>query len=256
MIRERRSGPALGLLALVLACAVALATPTQSTSVGIEPGLDLNFRASVAPRAVSASTPTPVTLTFAASPRQSDGSVASGLRSLTLDLDRKFSFDFGGRPTCSFGRAIRAPFPPSCRKAIVGRGRLAGAVAFPDQESVPFDVPTTVFKTGEGGDTTLGLFALVRNPVTFTLLRPLSLHRRGDGPFGYRVTLTIPPIANGVGVLGDLSATIGLPRRGNLGGTLTMQCSPDRVVRIRARAELDDGTQLEAQESRACNPVG
>ena len=116
---------------------MALAAPTRGASIEVEPSPDFNFRASVAPPAVSASTPTPVTLTFAASPRQSDGSAASSMRSLILDLDRRFSFDFEGRETCSFGAGVRGPFPPNCRKAIVGRGRLAGTVAFPGQEPIP-----------------------------------------------------------------------------------------------------------------------
>jgi len=115
-----------------------------------------------------------------------------------------------------------------------------------------------VFNYGvEGGNTVLGLFALVRSSVTFQLILPIYLHRRGEGPFGHRAKLTIPPMPiNGAGVLSDLEATIGLPRRGNLGGTLTMQCSGNKAIRIRARAGLADGTQLEAQSRRPCGSVG
>jgi hypothetical protein len=256
MFRGGTPGRALGLLALVLLCAVGLAAPTRSGSVEIEPLF--HFHASVAPRAVSASTPTPVTLTFAASPRQSDGSAASSMRSLILDLDRKISFDFAGREICSFGISVKGPFPPFCRKAIVGRGRLAGTVVLPGYEPFPFDVPATVYKAGvEGRATVLGLFVLVREPISFNLNLPIFLRRHGEGPFGYRAKLTLPRLPlNGEGTLSDLEATIGLPLHGNLGGTLTMQCSPGRAVQVRARAGFADGTQLEAQQSRACSPVG
>jgi hypothetical protein len=241
------------LVALVLACAVALATPTRSASVEVEPGPVFHFRTSVAPHAVSASTPTPVTLTFAASTRQGDGSAASGIRKLSLDLDRKMSIDFAGRETCSDWPGV---IPPAgCRRAIVGRGRLAGTVVFPGLEPFPFDIPTTVYNDGvERGGAALYIYARFPTPVTYlTLILPLSLHRRVDGPFGYRATLSLWRYANSTWALSDLSATIGLPRRGNLGGTLTMQCSNGKPVRIRARAALADDTQLEAQSRRPCS---
>jgi hypothetical protein len=186
-----------------------------------------------------------------------DGSVPAVLQEVVLDFDRDGRLNTRGLPTCPVGRVENATPQEArmaCRGAIVGTGHVAASIALPGQALLHADSPLTVFNgVPQHGDPTVILHARTTTPgvQTFSIVVPIE---RRLGPYGYRATIDIPPIAAGFGALTHIDAKIG--RRYSFDGRkrsyTSARCS-NGILQTRGRFTFADGTIIDGSVMKPCS---
>lgn len=186
-----------------------------------------------------------------------DGGAPTALEAIVLDFDRDGRLNTRGLPTCPVDRVEKATPQEArmaCRGAIVGTGHVAVAIALPGQPLLHAGSPLTVFNgVPQHGDPTVILHARTTAPGVQTFAIVVPIERRA-GPYGYRATIDIPPIAAGFGALTHIDAKIG--RRYSSGGLersyTSARCS-DGILQTRGRFSFADGTIIDGSVMKPCS---
>jgi len=148
------------------------------------------------------------------------GGIPAALQETVLEFDRQGRLTTRGLPTCSVGQigeATPQEARKTCNGSIVGTGHIAATVALPGHPPVAATSPLTLFNgVPQNGNPTIVVQALMTVPATQSLAVVVPIERLSGGPFGYRATIDLPPIAGGYGALTHVDVKIG--RRYNFGG--------------------------------------
>lgn len=174
------------------------------------------------------------------------------LESATIDFDRDGRLNANGLPVCPLERVAAASTEQArqaCSGAIVGTGSVAATIDFLGG-AVTASSPLTLFNGApQGGNPTVILHAVT---PTQTLAIVVPIERR-PGPFRYRATLTLPPIADGLGTVTHVSAKIGRRFRvdGQRRSYVAAHCS-DGILRTHGRFTFADGTIVDGSVEKAC----
>jgi len=179
------------------------------------------------------------------------------LTEAVIEFDRDGRLDVAGLPTCAADRVAilgTAEARAACRGAMVGEGLVEAAVeTTPGAAPVPLTAPLTIFNgPAEAGHPTAILHANLGAPAgqTFAITAPIE---RIPGPFRYRVTIHVPPIAGGLGSLTRLRVDIG--RRFQAGGQprsyVSAHCA-DNILETRGRFTFADGTIVDGSVEKFC----
>lgn len=179
------------------------------------------------------------------------------LQQAVLDFDRDGRLGVRGLPTCPVERIENATpeeARSACRSAIVGTGSVAVEIALPGQAPIPASSPLTLFNgEPQNGSPTAIIHARTTTPGTQTFAIVVPIERR-HGPYAYRATIDIPPIAAGFGVLTHIDAKIG--RRYSFGGRrrsyTAARCS-DGILRTRGRFTFAEGTVIDGTVEKPCS---
>lgn len=179
------------------------------------------------------------------------------LETALIDFDRDGRLATGGLPSCPPERV--ADMGPqearrACAGAIVGEGKVEALIDLPGGQ-VPARSALTIFNgPPQDGHPTAVLHARFTVPATqtFVILAPIE---RRPGPFRYRATLAIPPIADGLGAITRVEARLG--RRFHTAGQsrsyVSAHCS-DGILRTHGRFSFADGTIVDGSVEKACTP--
>lgn len=177
------------------------------------------------------------------------------LEQAVIDFDRDGRLDVGGLPTCAPERvatATTAEARRACAGAVVGSGRIEAIVASGDAV-FPVSAPLTIFNGPRlGGAPTAILHARTNFPQAETYMIVAPIERR-PGPFRYRVTLTTPPIAGGLGAISRVEVDVGRrfgPRQRR--SYVAARCS-DGVLQTHGRFTFADGTIIDGSVEKACS---
>jgi hypothetical protein len=185
-----------------------------------------------------------------------DGGQPVALQQAVIDFDRDGRLSVGGLPACDpnqVANASTADARRACPDSIVGTGRIDAAIRLLGGV-VPGSSPLTIFNgplTAEGHPTAI-LHARTSVPLTetYAIVAPIEQRR---GPFRYRVTLDIPPIAGGLGSLTRIRAKVG--RRFDAGGAhrsyVSARCS-DSILQTHGRFTFADGTVIDGSVEKFC----
>jgi hypothetical protein len=179
------------------------------------------------------------------------------LETAVIDFDRDGRLSSGGLPACAPARV--AEIGPreareACAGAIVGRGEIEMMIELPGG-AVPARSPLTIFNgPPQEGHPTVVLHARTTVPATQTFAILVPIERR-PGEFRYRATLTIPPIAGGLGAITRVEVRVG--RRFSVDGQrrsyVAAHCS-DGILRTHGRFSFADGTIVDGSVEKACTP--
>jgi len=180
------------------------------------------------------------------------------LQEAVIDFDRDGRLSAGGLPICPPGRVADAgpeQARKSCPGAIVGSGRIEALIELAGG-TVPAHSPLTIFNgPPQAGSPTVILHARTTVPATQTFAIVVPIERR-SGPFRYRATLAIPPIANGLGAITRVQVDVG--RRFSAAGQrrsyVSAHCS-DGVLRTHGRFTFADGTIVDGSVEKACRAL-
>lgn len=186
-----------------------------------------------------------------------DGGKPVALEEVVLDFDRDSRLTPGSLPTCAaewVAEASPEQARRTCGGAIVGTGKIEALVSLPGG-TVPAQSPLTLFNGPfQAGNPTVILHAQTTVPATQTFAIVVPIERR-RGAFRYRATLTLPPIANGLGSLTHLDFKIG--RRFKVEGQprsyVAAHCS-DGILHTHGRFSFADGTPVDGSVEKACRP--
>jgi len=189
--------------------------------------------------------------------RAVDGSVPAPLQQVVLDFDRDGRLATGGLPTCD-PALLREVSPEDarqlCKGAIVGTGHVGALIARQDGAPIPVSSLLTLFNgpTLEGRPTVV-LHARTTVPTVQSFVITIPIERR-RGPYSYRATVDVPPIAEGHGSLVHVDAAVG--RRYRFKGTgrsyVSARCG-DGIFRTHGRFTLADGTIIDGSVEKPCN---
>jgi hypothetical protein len=185
------------------------------------------------------------------------GGTPVALQEAVIDFDRDGRLSAGGIPVCSPDQVAHSSpggARQACAGAIVGTGHidvqltLGGGPVATSSELTIFNGPPL------NGSPTVVLHAQLTAPATQTLAIVVPIERR-PGPFRYRATLALPPIAGGLGAVTHVDVKVG--RRFSVGGQrrsyVSAHCS-DGVLQTHGRFSFADGTIVDGSVEVPCRP--
>lgn len=175
-----------------------------------------------------------------------------------LYFDRDGKLFTRGLPTCPASR-IETASPASARQlcggAIVGEGHIEAAVALPSGNVRVRSLLTVFNGPRQDGNATVVIHAQAPAPVSETYAVVVPIERR-QGPYGYRVTIDVPPIAGGAGTLTHLDGKIG--REFRSGGAersyVSARCL-DGILETRGHFLFSDSTVIDGVVYKPCSPL-
>lgn len=243
----------------LLCCAVTLAIAASAAAEGALVAVnDLVLRADggFQPRSLPRRQFAPIDFRGRFDIAAKGGGKPVALEKVVIDFDRDGRLTAGGLAVCSPERVAEAGPAEArrlCAAAIVGRGHVEALIGAPGAAPLRASSALTVFNgPPRGGNPTVVLHARTTVPVpeTFAIVVPIE---RRPGPFRYRATLELPPIAGGLGSVTHLDVKIG--RRFDSGGRrhsyVSARCS-DGVLQTHGRFSFADGTIIEGSVEKAC----
>lgn len=213
---------------------------------------DGGFKPSTLPR----NTFVPISFQGHADLRSVDGSVPAALQQLVLDFDRDGRLSVAGLPICrpeTLQEATPQEARARCRAAIVGTGGVSALIRREREPPVVASSPITLLNGPRlGGKPTVILHARTTFPAVQTFAITIPIEKRG-GLFRYRATIDVPPIADGLGSLVHLDATVGKRYRagGQARSYVSARCG-DGIFRTHGRFTLADGTIIDGSVEKAC----
>jgi hypothetical protein len=177
------------------------------------------------------------------------------LETAVIDFDRDGRLSAGGLPSCAPGQVADAGTKAArraCAGAIIGAGKVDALIGLA-YGAAAVSSPLTIFNgPPQEGHPTVVLHARIASVAiqTFAILVPIE---RRPGPFRYRATLAIPPIAGGLGAITRVEVRIG--RQFSVSGQrhsyVAAHCS-DGILRTRGRFSFADGTIVDGSVEKAC----
>lgn len=200
------------ILALIAFATAAVLGGAAAQGEQVQKGsLRVAFDARLTPRALPRDRPVPVTAHIDSSIRMVDGSNPPPLRRISIAVNRQGKVSFAGLPTCGPAELQLTTTKAAlerCRPALVGRGRFAANVIFPDAP-FPAEGKALIFNGRSRGKPAAYLHIFSSNPVRVTFVLPFEISRRARGQFGTVFSASIPRIAADTGYLTDIELTIG-----------------------------------------------
>lgn len=242
-----RLGTCLPLVAILLAFGISAATASATAMVETRE-LRIELNAAFQPRDLPVHSFAPVQFEGSLEISKPGGGVPPALQQIVLDFDRDGRLDVSGLPTCAPEAIAAASVEEArtiCKGAIVGTGKIEALVALPSGP-VPTASPLTLFNGPPlEGKPTVIVHARTAVPVQQTYAFTVPIEKR-RGEFRYRATVNIPPLADGLGAVTDISVKIG--RRYSAGGVkrsyVAARCS-DHILRSHGAFTFANGLTIE-----------
>ncbi len=140
-----------------------------------------------------------------------DGTHVPALNKLALLFDKHGTVYTKGFPVCRMPQitnTLTKVALKTCRKALVGTGRVTAEVQFPDSNPVPASGKLLVFNSApKGHDPVFIQHTYVSDPIATTVVtvaRITNVH----GKYGKATTISIPPLSGGYGSLKSFTAKL------------------------------------------------
>jgi hypothetical protein len=201
------------LLTPIALAAVALLGAVAAQGETIQKGnLRVSFDGRLSPHELPRDRLAPVRARIESSIRTVDGSDPPPLRRVSIAVNREGKLSFAGLPTCSPTELQQTTTEAAldvCRRALVGRGRFAGRVAFPEIEPIQAEGRALVFNGRLNGKPALYLHIYSTSPIRITFVLPFEVKWQAKGRFGAILSAAIPRIASDRGYITDIELTIG-----------------------------------------------
>jgi hypothetical protein len=253
---------------ILVGCAVLLAATVlaggEAAAVTVSEGnLTIKVDGATSPRALPRMTLAPISFHGSATVATKDGSHIPPAESTELLVDKHIAIDTTGLPTCSLGQ-IEATAPAAamkaCGDALIGKGTSTAQVQFPEQAAFTAKGPLLAFngpaEGGYGGYDEQLYYVYADVPVPTALIAVAKV-AKASGPYGYRISISIPKIAGGAGSFSGAEFTIGRKwtYEGKQHSFLAAECANDHFL---AQVEVDfgDGSHVIGNVIQACRSKG
>lgn len=183
------------------------------------------------------------------------------LETITFEWDRHGEVQTKGLPVCRQGKleaTLVAQARRVCGGSIVGKGRGAAIVAFPESRPFKVESPITLFNgPRKRGNPTVIAHAYTTVPVPTTFIVPVEIQRINKGVFGYRTEARIPRIAGGYGIPQSGKLTVGKrwTFKGKRYSFVNARCATGSL-RAQGLFGFKDGTLLRGNFAKRCKVRG
>ncbi|HEX4308292.1 MAG TPA: hypothetical protein VHZ54_19815 [Solirubrobacterales bacterium] len=246
--------------ALILA---ALATAGASAVTVTEGNLKIKVEGATSPSALPKKALAPISFHGSATISTADGTHIPPAESTEILVDRHIAIDTTGLPTCTLGQ-IEASAPAAamaaCGDALIGKGTSTAQVAFPEQASFEAKGPLLAFngpaEGGYGGYHEQLYYVYADVPVPTALIAVAKV-AKATGPYGYKITVSIPKIAGGAGSFEGADFTI--DRKWTYKGAehsfLSAEC-PDGRFAAQVKVDFGDGYRVTGNVIQPCRAEG
>jgi hypothetical protein len=241
--------------ALLFALTALIAASAAGGALVIVEGIVLHADGSFQPRALPRQRFAPIDFQGYFDIAASGGGKPVELKQALIDFDRDGRLSAGGLPVCPPERVAEAGPAQArriCAGAIVGTGRIEALVG-PASSPVTASSALTIFNgPPQAGHPTVVLHARTTVPGTQTFAILVPIERR-PGPFRYRATIDIPPIAGGLGAITRVEAKVG--RRFSVDGQersyVSAHCS-DGILHTHGIFSFANGTIVDGSVEKFC----
>jgi hypothetical protein len=252
---------ALSTLALVL-----LALTTTAGAEVVQRGhLRVGFQGRLTPQRLPRTRAVPIHVTVAAKIATTDDSKPPRLRSMTIAINRAGRFDLGLLPVCTVPdiqpSTTQKAFE-ACGESVVGSGRFAAKLLFPQQASFPSSGKLVAFNGRFHGHPAILAHVYGTEPVPTSFTLPFVISER-KGRLGTVISASLAGVAGKAGYITELTLNLGRTvghakrRRGFLNAACPAPAGLGLAVFPLARAEFDFGNRrLAATVDRKCEVRG
>ena len=256
----------LGRLKKIVALAVLTATflfATLANAELVERGdLFVKFEGGIAPTALPRHINAPISVRVDGTVRTLSGERPPALRHIAIAINRGGKIETRGLPVCQRSEiestsAVQAL--EICGPALVGRGRFAAAVSFPEQTAFPLRGGILAFNTVIDGKRAILAHVYGTEPFPNTRIIVFRI-RRSQGTFGTILNAALPVSINRYGYLKRI--VLNLRRefvyRGRTRSYLSAACAAPAGVAIgifpfvRVSMTFADGRKLASTLIRTC----
>lgn len=241
---------------MVIACALfAGSVNAESLKFGT---LWLTSDGGFTPRTLPSTTYSPIGFKGFVNTRSVDGSVPPALQKAVIEFDRDGRLSTQGLAICDpslLQEATPQEARERCPRAIVGTGHVGALITIAGGSPVYASSLLTIFNgPPQEGNPTAILHARTTVPGTQNFVITVPIERQ-PGPFRYRATIEIPPIAAGRGSLTHLDVDIGRRYRfqGSKRSYLSARCR-HRALGVYGRFTFAEGIFLSGGVEKTCTP--
>lgn len=254
---HRRPTLIVGLTAVLtaaIAASVAFAGPTVTGKDGNTQSID----ALIAPKKLSKTKLTPVTLTVTTkttSTTAANGVPSPALRAV-VDFDKNAAIYTKGLPTCDPAKVQNASTEIAlreCGKAKIGSGTASALLPVGIQVFTQNQTVTAFNGLPKGGKPGVVLHTYGTSPVQTTVVLVGSVSKYNKEGYGPRLDLEIPPIAGGAGALTDFQVKINKKYtfKGQKRSFISAKCTSGKL-KARGTFTYKDGESLTALATQTC----
>jgi hypothetical protein len=228
-----------------------------------EGNLRIKVDGATSPKVLPKTTMAPISFHGSATVSTADGTHVPPAESTELLVDKHIGIDVEGLPTCSLGQ-IQATAPAAamkaCGDALIGKGTSTAQVQFPEQAPFTAKGPLLAFngpaEGGYGGYHEQLYYVYADVPVPTALIAVAKLSK-ASGPYGYKISISIPRIAGGAGSFTGAEFTIDRKwtYQGNEHSFLTAECANDHFD-AQVAVDFGDGSHVIGNVIQACESKG
>jgi hypothetical protein len=192
-----------------------------------------------------------------------DGTHPPAVRRIEIAINRHGRLSTKGLPACSSPLLQSTSTETAltrCRPALVGRGRFAANVEFPNADPVLATGTMLAFYGKSKGKQALLLHLYATTPVRATFVLPLAISNKGDELFGTILSAKIPTLAGGLGSVTQIDLKVGrnYTYRGQRRSFISASCPapagfPGAIFSLaRGSFYFADGRKIETTLARDC----
>lgn len=259
-IRRSRLGVMVGFVAILAAVVVAAGASAVTVTEG---NLTINVEGATTPSALPKGEFAPISFHGSATVQTKDGTHIPPAESTEILVDKHIAIDTTGLPTCSLDQ-IQASAPAAamkaCGDALIGKGTSTAQVQFPEQASFDAKGPLLAFNgPAEGGyggyhEQLYYVYADVPLPTALIAVAEVS---KASGPYGYRISVSIPKIAGGAGSFAGAEFTIDRKwtYKGKQHSFLMAECA-NAHLDAQVEVNFGDGSRVTGSVIQACRSKG
>ncbi len=257
---SKRLARALALSAVLAVAGATIASAEKAIVVRVG-NVIVTFNGGVTPKKLPKNKLAPIAFNASGKIKTADGTHPPALKEVVIEADRNSAINAKGVPVCTAGKleatdTVHAE--KACPDAIVGEGKTAVEVEFPEQQPFPIESKLLAFNGGvQGGKTTIFVHAYLSSPVSAAVVTTVKVSKIHKGRFGLKSVATIPKIAGGYGSVTSFDLTIkrSFTYKGKKQSYLLAKC-PDGHLNAKGTAVFLGGPTLSAEIVRSCTPKG
>lgn len=248
----------------VVAAGVGAALATSAAGEVAESGsLIAMVEGEIKPRKLPRDRRAPVSMRVSTRFETTDGSDVPPLRRAVIELNRHGKLHTRGLGNCREPRirnvsTFRAR--KRCGKSIVGRGRVATVINFPDMEPLALEGRMLAFNSRRKKGPSILTHTFVSDPAPVTFALGFKVKKKRNGPYGMRLVADFPKIARDQGHVTAFAIKLGrrFKHRGVRRSYLSAACGVPKGLNValfplaRTTFIFADGRQLSTTLERVC----
>lgn len=204
MSRRLKAG-ALGSALLLIGAAIATGATVQ------QDGLRITVLSQIQPYKLPRAKPAPIAVFVAGHLDNAAGGIPPQLQKLTIDVNKNGLLQSKGLTVCQIPEVQPASTEralSNCRDALIGSGQFWANIVLPDQGAYRTQGRLLIFNGRKGKKPVLLAHIYTSQPFNTSFVIPFSIKRISKGPYGTRLSASLPQALGTWGYLDRIKLTL------------------------------------------------